>query len=52
MLKSGVIGFLSLWFVFDILRINRENGETEKALRKISTKIDKLKFKNSGMKKL
>ena len=48
MLKAGVVGIISFWFIFDILRLERENQKTEETIKHISKKIEKLKFKNSG----
>ena len=48
MLKAGVVGIISFWFIFDILRLERENEKTEDTIKHISKKIEKLKFKNSG----
>ena len=49
MLKAGVVGIISFWFIFDILRLERENQKTEETIKHISKKIEKLKFKNSGI---
>lgn len=49
MLKTGVVGVISLWFIFDILRLERENQKTEETIKHISKKIEKLKFKNNGI---
>ena len=49
MLKTGVVGVISLWFIFDILRLERENQKTEETIKHISKKIEKLKFENSGI---
>ena len=49
MLKAGVVGIISFLFIFDILRLERENQKTEETIKHISKKIEKLKFKNSGI---